>query len=131
MRYLLDTNALSGILGQRPIAQQLLRVRSRDIGISSIVAFEAYFGAFNGGRPRENLARLERLEFEVLEFDTQDAMVAGRVRWELKSRGTPIGAYDILIAGQALARDLVLVTHNVREFSRVDGLKVEDWEGGR
>jgi tRNA(fMet)-specific endonuclease VapC len=131
VRYLLDTNALSGILGQRPIAQQLLRVRSRDIGISSIVAFEAYFGAFNGGRPRENLARLERLEFEVLEFDTQDAMVAGRVRWELKSRGTPIGAYDILIAGQALARDLVLVTHNVREFSRVDGLKVEDWEGGR
>ena len=65
----------------------------------------------------------------MLGFDKEDAQAAGKVRAMLAASGTPIGPYDVLIAGQALARGLVLVTHNVGEFSRVAGLQVEDWEG--
>lgn len=61
-------------------------------------------------------------------FGEQDAFRAGEIRAYLQSRGTPIGAYDVLIAGQALARDLTLVTRNIGEFARVDGLRVENWE---
>jgi tRNA(fMet)-specific endonuclease VapC len=63
----------------------------------------------------------------VLSFDVEDARHAGAIRAELAAAGTPIGPYDALIAGQARARCLVLVTHNVREFARVPGLQVEDW----
>ena len=65
--------------------------------------------------------------FKILDFTANDAQAAGRIRAELKKAGTPIGAYDLLIAGQALARNLVLVTANTREFGRVHGLKFEDW----
>ena len=64
----------------------------------------------------------------MLEFDEDDARCAGEIRDLLRRAGTPIGPYDTLIAGQALARDLTLVTHNTREFSRVSGLRLEDWE---
>jgi tRNA(fMet)-specific endonuclease VapC len=65
----------------------------------------------------------------VLEFDGEDARRAGEVRAFLAAKGTPIGPYDVLIAGQALARDMILVTRNTDEFRRVKGLRVEDWEG--
>jgi tRNA(fMet)-specific endonuclease VapC len=64
----------------------------------------------------------------ILDFTTEDARAAAEVRTSLEGRGTPIGSFDTLIAGQALARDLTLVTRNRREFERVDGLRVEDWE---
>ena len=64
----------------------------------------------------------------MVAFDTEDARASGRVRAALAASGRPIGAYDVLIAGQALARELTLVTHNTREFGRVEGLRVEDWE---
>jgi tRNA(fMet)-specific endonuclease VapC len=64
----------------------------------------------------------------VLDFDKEDAQQAGEVRALLASNGTPIGAYDVLIAGQAVARNLILVTHNTREFGRVPGLRLEDWQ---
>ena len=69
------------------------------------------------------------MRFEILPFDAEDARHAGEVRAALERAGTPIGGYDVLIAGQALARDLILVTHNMREFERVAGLRIEDWEG--
>jgi tRNA(fMet)-specific endonuclease VapC len=65
----------------------------------------------------------------VLEFDEEDARHAGEIRAQLASKGTPIGPFDVLIAGQARARELTLVTHNTSEFRRVPGLKVEDWKG--
>jgi tRNA(fMet)-specific endonuclease VapC len=76
----------------------------------------------------QNLARVDGLQFVVLEFDQEDARQAGEIRAALAATGTPIGPYDVLIAGQARARSLVLVTHNTREFSRVSGLDIEDWQ---
>ena len=71
---------------------------------------------------------MDDLDFEVVDFNGEDARVAAEIRAILTAAGNLIGPYDILIAGQALARDLTLVTHNTREFSRVSGLRVEDWE---
>jgi len=68
------------------------------------------------------------LQFEIVGFDQEDSRQAGAVRAMLAAVGTPIGPYDVLIAGQARARDLTLITRNTGEFSRVDGLRVEDWE---
>lgn len=66
----------------------------------------------------------------MLDFNAEDARQAGEIRIALARKGTPIGLYDVLIAGQARARDMVLVTHNTREFARVDGLRIEDWQTG-
>jgi tRNA(fMet)-specific endonuclease VapC len=96
--------------------------------MSSIVAHELFFGAFRSQRVKENLAVVEALEFEILDFDREDAKQAGMIRAALAAAGTPIGPYDVLIAGQALARGLTLLTHNMREFKRVEGLKLEDWQ---
>ena len=91
--------------------------------------FELFFGAVNGERRETSLAALEKLRFPPVQFEEQDAFRAAEIRAALRAQGTPIGPYDVLIAGQALARDLTLITRNTREFSRVDGLRVEDWEG--
>lgn len=107
------------------------RARERspsEFGISSIAAHELYFGAYKSGRIEENLARIDYLRLPVVEFDREDAQEAGQVRATLAAAGTPIGPYDVLIAGQAKARNLILVTRNAREFGRVAGLNVEDWE---
>jgi tRNA(fMet)-specific endonuclease VapC len=95
---------------------------------SPIVAHELVCGAYKGQRTPESLARVEALAFELLEFDREDARAAGELRASLAKVGTPIGPYDVLIAGQAVARDLTLVTHNRSEFQRVAGLRMEDWE---
>ena len=71
---------------------------------------------------------VDALRFTVLPFEKEDARSAGEVRAHLRSKSTPIGPYDVLIAGQAVARKLVLITHNRREFTRVPGLMTEDWE---
>ncbi len=71
---------------------------------------------------------VDALHFQTVDFNSEDAKAAGEVRAALVIAGTPIGPYDILIAGQALARNLTLITHNTREFSRVNGLRIEDWE---
>ncbi len=71
---------------------------------------------------------MDGLRLEVLEFDKEDARQAGEIRAELTRIGMPIGPYDILIAGQAKSRDMTLVTRNTREFERVEGLRLVDWE---
>jgi tRNA(fMet)-specific endonuclease VapC len=100
-----------------------------DVVMSSIVLHELTFGAFNSHRAATNLDRLAALNFPAISFDIDDARMAGEIRARLKRAGTPIGPYDLLIAGQALARDLTLVTANTREFTRVDGLRIENWIG--
>jgi tRNA(fMet)-specific endonuclease VapC len=75
----------------------------------------------------QNVALIDALQFAVIEFDLEDARQAGGVRAVLAAKGTPIGPYDVLIAGQAMARDMILVTHNTDEFGRVPGLRFEDW----
>ena len=130
MRFLLDTNAVIALLKGSPAFIERLRMhKTQDFGLPTIVAHELYFGAYRSARRAENIARLDELRFEIVDFTAEDARTAGAVRAELAANGTPIGPYDVLIAAQALSRDLVLVTHNSREFSRVRSLKIEDWEG--
>ena len=130
MRYLLDTNAAVALLRDRDSnpARRVRREQPRDVAISAIVAHELYYGAFKSRRAPENLAVVDAIEFEVIEFDKEDARQAGKIRALLAVRGSAIGPYDVLIAGQALARNLILVTHNTGEFRRVPGLGIEDWE---
>ena len=129
MKYLLDSNAVIALLkGQEHFLARLRRHRPEEFAISSIVAHELYYGAYKSARSKESLARVEGLAFAVLEFDQEDARAAGELRAQLARAGTPIGPYDVLIAGQAMARGLILLTHNQREFQRVSGLRIEDWE---
>ena len=130
MRYLLDANAVIAVLNaaDSKVGQRLRRKKPDEIAISAIVAHELFYGAFKSRRSAQNVALIDALQFAVLEFDREDARRAGEVRAYLSSKGTPIGPYDALIAGQAIARNMILVTHNTGEFGRVPKLKVEDWE---
>ena len=129
MKYLLDTNAIIAIMkGQEAFMKKLKRHAPADFGMPGIVLHELYYGAYRSQRIEHNLQRIEALRFEVLDLDREDGRRAAQLRAELASHGTPIGAYDVLIAGQTLARDLTLITHNRREFQRVPQLKVQDWE---
>ena len=131
MKFLLDTNAWIKVLrGDEPaVSTRLGRQTPGDIGMSSIVLHELYFGAYRSRRVERNLDDIHALPFPVAEYGRHDALAAAEVRASLMGSGKMIGHYDVLIAGQALARGLVLVTHNVREFGRVAGLRVEDWQG--
>jgi len=130
MRYLLDANAVIALLNDATskTAKRARQERPGEVAISAIVAHELFYGAFRSRRAAQNLALIDALQFIVLEFDKEDARQAGEVRALLASKGTPIGPYDVLIAGQAVARDMILVTHNTQEFGRVPGLRLEDWQ---
>ena len=130
MRYLLDANVVIALLKDTTsaTARRARRERVDDIAISAIVSHELFYGAFKSRRRMQNVAVIDALQFIVLEFDKEDARQAGEIRALLASEGTPIGPYDVLIAGQAVARDMILVTQNTREFERVPGLRFEDWQ---
>ncbi|MFT4185337.1 MAG: type II toxin-antitoxin system VapC family toxin [Rhizobium sp.] len=129
MKYLLHSNAVIALMkGHAGFVSELRRHKPQDFAIPAIVAHELFYGAYKGQRVADNLARVDALQFETLDFDREDARKAGEIRAALAMLGTPIGAYDVLIAGQAVARDLILITHNVREFQRVENLRFEDWE---
>jgi tRNA(fMet)-specific endonuclease VapC len=101
-----------------------------ELFISAVVVHELWFGVAKSRDVQSNAKRAVEFftpPFQLLDLDTEDAGKAGEIRAELARRGTPIGPYDVLIAWQALARGLTLVTANTREFSRVDGLKMVDW----
>ncbi|MCX7673596.1 MAG: type II toxin-antitoxin system VapC family toxin [Thiobacillaceae bacterium] len=131
LRYLLDTNAVIAVLNDPKgrVAQRLRTHRPEEVAVSVVVLFELYYGAFKSARRANNLALVDGLRFEVLPFEHEDARHAGEIRAELSTRGSPIGAYDVMIAGQARARGLVLVTRNLSEFQRVSGLACENWHG--
>ena len=133
MRFLLDTNAVISMLGRKSelLINRVLACSEGEIGISSIVSHELYFGAYKSQKISYNLEtiRLFLKDFDLLSFDEEDSRQAGEIRAELKIQGTPIGPYDVLIAGQAKARDLTLISNNVREFERVSDLQLEDWFG--
>jgi tRNA(fMet)-specific endonuclease VapC len=137
--YLLDTNAVIALLtNRRPAVRERLRraVAAGDtIVVSSIGLFELWYGVARSGRPQENAERLRAFlagDVSVWPFESEDAATAGAVRAALEAAGTPIGAYDLLIAGQALRTGATLVTANVSEFARVAGLAWQDWasDGG-
>lgn len=129
MVYLLDTNTVIAVLNDPsgPVATTLKTRRTEDVAVSSILLHELYYGAFKSQRLERNVALVDGLLFEILNFDPADAREAGQIRATLALAGTPIGPYDVLLAGQARCRDLTLVTDNEREFSRVPNLKLENW----
>ncbi len=129
MKYLLDTNAIIALLkGHGGLSTRLQQHSPDQFGISALVIHELFYGAYKSQQRDKNLALLNQLQFEVLELDTEDAKHAAEIRAYLAAQGTPIGPYDVLIAGQARARNLTLVTRNLREFMRVPELSAEDWE---
>jgi tRNA(fMet)-specific endonuclease VapC len=129
-RYLLDADAIIALLSDTTsnAARRVRRERPSDVAIPAIVAHELFYGAFKSRRAAQNVALIDALQFAVLEFDKEDARQAGAIRALLTSKSTPIGPYDVLIAGQAVARNLILVTRNTQEFGRVPGLQLEDWQ---
>jgi tRNA(fMet)-specific endonuclease VapC len=131
VHFLLDTNAVVALLNAPAgsLARRGRRHSPPDIGASAIVMHELYCGAFKSHRREHKLGIVDGLRLEVLPFDVDDARLAGEIRAALSALGTPIGGYDVLIAGQARARALILVSRNLREFHRVAGLEVRDWTG--
>lgn len=127
MRFLLDTNAIIAMHKHESFRAKLLQYHVADIAISVITQYELYYGAFNGSLQHltNNLLRIEKIPFTVLAFTSDDAKQAAKIRALTKNQ--PIGAYDVLIAAQALERNLILVTHNTREFVRIPHLHLEDW----
>ena len=135
--YLLDTSACIALINNKSpsVRTRLQKALAQDakVLVSSVVAFELWYGVAKSARPETN-ARLVETFFagpvSLLAFESEDARVAGRVRAILEAVGKPIGAYDLLIAGQALRHQLTLITANGREFGRVKGLEWEDWAKG-
>jgi tRNA(fMet)-specific endonuclease VapC len=130
--YLLDSNACIRILNgtSAPLTERLRFVPRTQVRLSSVVKAELLYGARKSGRVADNLRVLERL-FETiasLPFDDRCAEEYGVLRLELERAGTLIGPNDLLIAASARAHGAVLVTNNLREFSRVAGLRIDDWE---
>lgn len=133
MKYLLDTNICVYIIKQKP-AQVLERFQEQtigDISISAITVAEMQYGIAKSQFPERNRAALEKFltPLIILDFDIRAALAYGELRSSLEKQGTPIGAYDLLLAAQARALDIILVTNNLHEFERIPGLKVENWVG--
>ena len=133
MKYLLDTNVLSDFVrGDQAVTARLRQEAPPQLGVSVITEMEVEYGwARNpdlAPRTREAMRMLLNT-ISVLPFEREDARVAAQLRASLNSQGTPIGAYDLLLAACALRRGLKIVTHNAREFVRVGGLGLEDWHG--
>jgi len=134
VNYLLDTNACVALINGQPAS-----VRTRleaaiaggaNVFVPSIAVFELWYGVAKSSRQEFNRKRLETFlsgPLSLLSFEEQDARTASAIRAVLETAGRPIGAYDVLIAGQALSRRLTLVTANLAEFSRVKGLLWQDW----
>jgi tRNA(fMet)-specific endonuclease VapC len=132
MIYLLDSNACIQLLNDKhPVILQHFRRHSpAEIVLCSVVKAELLFGAYRSGRVEENLQRLN-VFFEPLQsllFDDDCAGHYARIRADLQAQGKLIGGNDLLIAATARAHNATLVTHNTGEFSRVAGLRLEDWE---
>ncbi len=134
MSYLLDTNACIALLNGEPAS-----VRSRfrkviaahnEVFVSSVVALELWYGVAKSSRQEASRQRLQTFfagPLTPLAFEDEDAQAAGTLRASLEAAGMPIGAYDLLIAGQALRHKVTLVTANVSEFGRIKGLTWQDW----
>ncbi len=134
MKYLLDTSVCVELIrGRRPRLMKRMAERpTADFGISAITVAELQYGAEKSARPTHQRQSLEKflLPLTVLDFDYDATVAYGKIRAQLETAGTPIGSLDMLIAAHAVSRNLVLLTHNLKEFRRVPGLKAEDWTKG-
>ncbi|HNJ65078.1 MAG TPA: type II toxin-antitoxin system VapC family toxin [Turneriella sp.] len=132
MKYLLDTNVCIQVLrGSLPqIKSRIAAIRHDQIGIPAIVRFELVYGAWRSSNPEQKVALVQNFTsaFASVPVTNDVADSCGKIRAMLEKLGKPIGPYDLLIAATALANGLVLVTHNTREFMRIPGIQLEDWE---
>jgi tRNA(fMet)-specific endonuclease VapC len=131
MKWMLDTDTCIAIIKGKP-ASVLKKLRGKSVdqvGISSITLGELAFGAAKSSRRDEAHAALAEflLALEIASFDSDAAASYGQMRASLEKRGTLIGPLDTLIGAHAAALDVILVTHNTREFSRIDTLRLDDW----
>lgn len=128
--YVLDTNILIYFFkGLGNVKQNLLAKPPKDIGVPAIVLYELEVGIKKSGSPGKRIKQLNNFisTVNVLPFRKVEAQASARIRAQLEKKGTPIGPYDILIAGTALANQATLVTHNLQEFKRIEDLSVIDW----
>ncbi len=130
LKYMLDTNIVIYVIKRKPI--ELLdkfNLHAGQMSISSITLAELFHGAEKSSKPEHNMRQVEDFvsRLEVLEYGTKAAAHYGSIRADLEKKGTPIGVNDLHIAGHARSEGLVLVTNNMREFERVNGLCVENW----
>jgi tRNA(fMet)-specific endonuclease VapC len=131
MRFLLDTNTCIYIIKRKPpkVFDKFQTLEIFDVGISSITVAELEYGVYKSQRQQQNQAALSQflIPLEIIPFDASATQTYGRIRAELEQQGIVIGSMDMLIASQAISLGLILVTNNVREFSRIPGLVLENW----
>jgi len=130
--YLLDTNACIAALTGRSasLVKRLSTVSATEVALCSVVKAELYFGARKSARVEQNLGLLHEFvsAFKSFAFDDKAAQHYGSIRAELASSGRPMGPNDMMIAAIARSNDLVVITNNVGEFSRVSGLRIDNWQ---
>ncbi len=132
MTYLLDTNACIAILNDSNsgVARKLATISRHEVALCQIVKAELLYGTYRSSKVESNLALLGSFfeQFSVLPFDDEATDSYGRIRAKLAASGELIGPNDLIIAATAVRHEATLVTHNTREFSRIVGLRLEDWE---
>ena len=130
LKYLLDTSIVIYTLKNRPEKiREAFNRHADQLCVSTVTLGELIYGAEKSQQPERNLAEVESFaaRLQVLPFDSDAAIHFGQIRAELARSGRPIGPYDLMIAGHARSRGLVLVSNNVPEFQRVPGLRLENW----
>ena len=116
--------------GNSPVKDRFIFTAPEDIRLCSVVKAELYFGAYKSARKSQNLTVIEKLFkcYGSFSFGDRAAKIYGELRARLTAQGAIIGPNDLMIAAIAVANKSILITHNVREFQRIDGLEVVDWE---
>jgi tRNA(fMet)-specific endonuclease VapC len=131
MKYLLDTNICIYIIKKKPenVIKKFTKLKIGSVAISSITLSELYYGIEKSSKPNENMIALQEFisPLEIIDFNNDAAFVYGEIRSLLERKGNIIGSMDLLIASIAKSQDLILVTNNTKEFSRISDLKIENW----
>ena len=130
LKYMLDTNIVIYTIKNKPqVVRDAFKAHYGQMCISSVTFMELVYGAERSSNPERNLRDLEGFvaRMDMLPYDDGAAIHTGQIRAELAKRGTPICPYDQMIAGHARSQGLIVVTNNIKEFERVDGLRLENW----
>jgi tRNA(fMet)-specific endonuclease VapC len=130
MKYVLDTNTLIYFFkGIGNVSIHMLAQSPSELAIPTVVLFELEVGIAKSTSPRKRKSQLQEITslVNVLPFGIAESKSAAQTRVRLEKQGLPIGPYDVLIAATAMANNMILVTHNQKEFVRIEGLRIEDW----
>ena len=130
MKYVLDTNTLIYFFkGIGDVSKHMLATSPSELAIPTVVLFELEVGIAKSTSPRKRKSQLQEIAalVNILPFGIAESKSAAQIRVKLEKQGLPIGPYDVLIAATAMAKNMILVTHNQKEFGRIEGLRIEDW----